>query len=136
MEYKGSSIVRGTITVEDQDYFTCGCCHLLAQEISRRAGWPLYSISDDDGLPDDHAFVLHPSGKYLDVNGLHSEEEMLEGWASRDDAQVIHTNWTELLSWGDDPDGFGWDGDKVLESIHRVAGELINEFPAVEAVAH
>lgn len=74
------------ITQDDIDRFTSGDCHILAQQIHKKTGWPLYVFnpSPDDEFygkyGDFHAFVKHPSGKYLDVEGLHTPRELKNKW--------------------------------------------------------
>lgn len=59
----------------DLDLFYEGECLALAEAISSRTGWPIVTVHAP-GQPDvwSHAAVRHPSGKYIDVNGIHTEE--------------------------------------------------------------
>lgn len=78
------------ITDNDKYLFTTGGCLILADRISRETGWAVCAIENDD--PDDdyyedfagphvHAFNLLPDGRYLDVEGIKTYEEVLERWS-------------------------------------------------------
>lgn len=66
--------------------FSEGQCHALARAVHERTGWPIavryQAEASDTGLAQsaenhwDHAYVVHPSGKVLDVHGLQSKEEL------------------------------------------------------------
>lgn len=69
--------------------FTMGACAALALALHKRTGWPLVAITDHHnasrpeggGLPQAgwgsslHYGVLHPSGKFVDVDGAQDVEE-------------------------------------------------------------
>lgn len=57
--------------------FLTGDCHLLAQEIHRRTGWPMVAIVPNDD-PSDwiHVLVETPAGTLLDVQGEHDAETL------------------------------------------------------------
>ncbi len=67
--------------------FTCGDCHHLARAVHELTGWPLVAgsfigieefdvaVSVDGRRPAGHAAVRHPSGKLLDIEGLHEDTE-------------------------------------------------------------
>lgn len=64
----------------DRVDFTAGECHLLARAIHRKTGWPVCAFIDR-GFFDHHAFVRMPDGRYLDVEGVHSERELRKRWS-------------------------------------------------------
>lgn len=75
------ALPAGTASKLDVERFTCGDCHLLAWEIRRRAGWPMlcFTAASRRG-PYDHAFVLLPDGRALDILGVWSTDELAESW--------------------------------------------------------
>ena len=75
---------RRYITRRDKVRFTCGSCHQLAKAIvdTMGAGWHLAAFWDDCcDEPDIHAFAETPEGLYLDVEGLHTADKLIERWA-------------------------------------------------------
>lgn len=68
------------ITTDDRDMFTRGCCHKLAQAISKITGWPVCAFFYE-GQANIHAFVRTPRGTYVDIQGEHTEQEITKTWA-------------------------------------------------------
>lgn len=69
------------ITEKDVLNFTKGACWILAEEISAVTGWDIVAFYDTVfGFMAKHVFVRTHDGKYLDIEGKHSEGEMLERW--------------------------------------------------------
>lgn len=68
------------ITKKDSLDFTKGACWILAEEISAITGWDMVAFYDSYGYMAKHVFVRAPDGSYLDIEGKHSAEEMLERW--------------------------------------------------------
>lgn len=64
----------------DNYRFTCGDCHILALRLHRLTGWQLATFACSNGDPCDHAFVIHPDGDAVDVNGKTNMEEFMKGW--------------------------------------------------------
>lgn len=88
------------ITSLDVERFTCGDCHLLARAIHELTGWPICAFDAFDG-PDIHAFVRTPSGKYLDIEGVHAPHTFKRNWHER---RVRRISWAALAAdWGDAP---------------------------------
>ena len=74
-------------------YFTQEYCDQLALELNKRKGWSLFActekwIKEEAYEHDDRCYgegVIHivvglPDGKFLDINGIQSEEEVAEKW--------------------------------------------------------
>ena len=70
---------RVKITDDDIVTFTEGDCNVLAEVIHNKTGWS-FAAFHQDGWLDLHAFVITPSGKYLDVEGVHSYDDFVESW--------------------------------------------------------
>lgn len=71
------------ITEDDVNLFTRGGCLVLAEMISEQTGLPICSLNTDEypDEPDVHAFVRLPDGLYLDIEGKHTEDEMMALYA-------------------------------------------------------
>ncbi len=72
---------------DEQRKWATGGCGILAQELHKQTGWPLYGWSNEEERSDpshkefpfhDHVFVQHPSGQALDARGLHPMPEHAE----------------------------------------------------------
>lgn len=86
------------ITELDIIRFTEGDCHILARAIHLLTGWPMFSFDDGHGDPDLHAFVIAPSGKALDIEGLHSLRDLRRDWGS---SPLVETSYEAIVSiWG------------------------------------
>lgn len=81
--------------INDIRRFTFGDCHVLAREISRRTGWPIYAFGPY-GYPDRHAFVVTPDGHAIDVKGKRSIEALCEEWEMRPES-IIPASWRRDL---------------------------------------
>lgn len=113
--------------------FTCGDCHILARAIHRVTGWPMATFSFKSGkerLPDTHAFVRLPDGRYLDIEGVRTADEMYERWygrfytlkEARRRCSIVHwANEQELLDA--DPSWIKWvewpSSPRVAERVAR-----------------
>lgn len=72
------------LDIEAKRAFTQGWCWLLALEIASATGWPLVVIARNprftkraDVINDwRHVFVRMPSGNLLDVNGIHTPDQV------------------------------------------------------------
>ena len=90
------------ITENDEAMFTRGGCLVLADLISEATGWPVCSLTTEDEPdgPDIHAFVRTPDGKYLDIEGVHTEEEMLDRWVRWDPISIEEYDLSQFdYSW-------------------------------------
>lgn len=77
--------------VDDVTRFTEGDCWFLMLEFNRVTGWPCYAfwrrIDDGEGYIEAccHGFILTPTGDFLDVEGLWTEEQMTARYFEEDD---------------------------------------------------
>lgn len=69
---------------EEHDRFKNGDCWRLAIELHKRTGWPLWVLADecsDEGvLGWFHVGVKHPDGRYVDIDGAQSFDELYDAW--------------------------------------------------------
>lgn len=104
------------ITDADVVRFTEGDCHIFARYLHHYTGWPLAAFTynwpwaEEEGIqlntPDLHAFVIHPSGDYVDIEGRCDPEEFKARWKPE--------GAREVSVWGtpDNPD-WTWDWKDV-----------------------
>jgi hypothetical protein len=67
------------ITADDKMMFTRGCCHKLAEAIHAVSGWPVCTFFYR-GQANIHAFVRTPRDTYVDIQGEHTEAELMKTW--------------------------------------------------------
>lgn len=74
--------VRG-VTDVDVATFTESACNVLADQISKRTGWPVVLVADGPNgvVGSVHAGVRTPDGLVVDVEGCHTEADWLDRWA-------------------------------------------------------
>jgi hypothetical protein len=104
--------------------FSYGDCHILAMRIHRLTGWPIATFCDSCG-PHTHAFVRHPDGDIVDVNGKQTEQEFRLRWAAYCDGMAEEIReWTipelEASIWDTDPQFNG-----SVRAARDVAGRLL-----------
>lgn len=64
--------------------FTEGGCMILAQLLHELTGWQFCSFwCPDFEEPNDHAFVRVPDGRYMDVHGIQTEDELWTNFYGR-----------------------------------------------------
>lgn len=73
-------MVHTHTTVPDLERFTLGDCHFLAHAIEKLTGWEMHCFVDGCDVPIDHAFVITPDGRALDVQGLHTLDDLCSRW--------------------------------------------------------
>ena len=123
---------RRHITAMDVDRFTNGHCHQLATSIvsAMGKGWHVCSFAtDDDPIPDVHAFAETPSGMYLDIRGLHTAKEIISQWQAKYTGELIIIRVPDNHDWERD----GWDNldfgfaDSCLRA-RQLVPELIHRY--------
>jgi hypothetical protein len=86
-------LTPGVLDGAAEHVFLYGGCAALAIALHDATGWPLVAITDADNCHDGHIgmggsamhwTVRHPSGRLLDVLGLHDEDDLVDGY--HDDA--------------------------------------------------
>lgn len=109
--------------------FTEGDCHILARQINRLTGWPMFVFHPDtdddffDEYGDLHAFVQHPSGMYLDIEDLWEPEKFFERWGER---RVKSMPWEKMReAWAVSQYG---DGQSGYLRAAQVARALIRRY--------
>lgn len=110
--------------IDPQAYerFMYGDCWLLAERISRETGFPVVALSEDGDTPAEHAAVLTPDDRLLDVDGVHSMDEFFALY-DHDEMEF------ELVDCPQDP---GWRFDAPLdeEMLADTARRVIEHYKA------
>lgn len=105
----------------DVSRFTEGDCHILAQAIYKRTGWPIYGFDGMyyDGEPGCayHCFVLMPDGRVLDVEGPQGIKEFKEKWGQQK-GKIIPFSERDREEWGG-PQWYGHHGGSPKYSKRR-----------------
>lgn len=70
------------ITKRDLERFTDGDCDILAHELHRITGWPLYCLHEGNREPALHAFVVAPGKRAVDVSGVHPVAKLVKEWGA------------------------------------------------------
>lgn len=92
-----SGLTPGIIDGFAERAFTHGGCDALAIALHDRTGWPIAAIADHHNVHGDragggsalHWTVLHPSGRLLDIDGLHDPADLVERYhGDADDGQA------------------------------------------------
>lgn len=79
-------LTPGVLNAAAEHVFTLGGCGALAIALHDATGWPIAAITDHDNVFGDragggsalHWTVRHPSGRLLDVDGLHDADDLVE----------------------------------------------------------
>jgi len=116
------------ITSSDGVVFTQRACHVLAREIQLRTDWAMCAFRDigavgEHRLPSLHTFIRMPDGHLLDVEGVHTEQEIYLRWWGKviEDCVVI-----DEFSANEIGDKWGWPEDAAIETRARcLATKLI-----------
>jgi len=87
---------RVRITKRDITIFTEGDCHLLARELHELTGWPICAFWLDE-RPEEHAFVLAPTGHAVDIQGVHLLHDFVEDWLDDPEAEICEVTFDELI---------------------------------------
>lgn len=69
--------------------FKLGDCDILAVALHDATGWPIVAVTDAHNVCEGvacmgskmHWMVRHPSGRLLDVDGLHDEQDVIDEYA-------------------------------------------------------
>lgn len=73
-------------TPDEQEAFTFGDCWLLARAMHNITGWQMVAVGCTGGAVDGmlrdwvHIAVRTPQGLILDINGLHTDDEVRDQW--------------------------------------------------------
>lgn len=123
-------------TLEQHEWFAHGDCGQLAFTINEITGWPVmfareWPCTRDDCIKDHrpgaHMMVLHPSGRLLDIDGLHELDERpgAEVMPFQDDIKVYNSFFGDSITLG------AWRADKEswydlsVAQIHHHAMDTI-----------
>lgn len=81
---------------ETLEAYTDGDCWHLAYTIHRRTGWPMIFADPTDHLPAarywEHAAVVVPGGRVLDIEGVHSRRVWKQRWGAKRVTVVASTS--------------------------------------------
>jgi hypothetical protein len=106
----------------DESRFTHGACFILAEVIHDLTGWPICSFWNN--YVDDfdwHVFILTPDGRFLDVRGWQTENELRDRWGW-DKAIVTDIDSMELFNWT-----CPFDRKESYKRAREIAPDLIKE---------
>lgn len=90
-------LTPGVLDGAAEHVFTLGGCDALAIALHDATGWPIVAITDHHNVHGDragggsalHWTVRHPSGRLLDVDGLHDADDLVERYhGDADDGQA------------------------------------------------
>lgn len=134
MRPDSSNLTPGVIDGYAKRAFTYGACGGLAIVIHEATGWPIVAITDSHNVLEGragggsalHWGVQHPSGKFLDIDGLHELDDIVENYEGEaDDGEA---------AWGisNREDAREWyvlaQGEPIpLELIKSFVDPLLNE---------
>lgn len=74
--------------------FTLGDCHVLARALSKH-GYPIVLVSTTTAKKNDDAWWVHalnelPDGRFVDITGLHTADDLFDRWSTDlDDAETL-----------------------------------------------
>jgi len=91
--------MRVKITEKDIRTFASGDCHVLARKVHEITGWPICAFWLEE-KPNEHAFVLAPTGHAVDIQGVHPLVELGKDWLEDDEAEICEVTFDELLEHG------------------------------------
>ncbi|TLX15949.1 hypothetical protein [Rhizobium sp. MHM7A] len=90
-------LTPGVIDGAAEHAFSHGACAALAYALHEATGWPIIGITDSHNIHDRklgggsslHWGVEHPSGKFLDIDGLRDFDEVVDNYsADADDGEA------------------------------------------------
>lgn len=90
-------LTPGVLDGAAEHAFSHGACAALAYALNEATGWPIVGITDSHNVHDKklgggsslHWGVRHPDGKFLDIDGLHDFDSVIErfnGYADDEEA--------------------------------------------------
>lgn len=82
--------------------FKHGDCDIFAVALHDKTGWPLVKVTDHHNVHDGrahmgsamHWMLRHPSGKLVDVDGLHEELDILDEYDGHADDEKAAIGWS------------------------------------------
>lgn len=105
-----SNLTAGVIDGYAISTFKQGACGALAIAIHDATGWPIYAITDAHNIYGDqagggsalHWVVKHPSGLFLDIEGLSTAQDLVEeyeGFADEGEAGIGKSTRADAWEW-------------------------------------
>jgi len=116
-------------------HFTHADCWILARDLHNLTKWDIVVIGGGDRRlppfdtskdfpPDgywDHMLIRHPSGLFIDVKGIHSEQDVIEEWQNEPHYDIYRVNPKDFYGVVDGVANWGSDGKtaamKILEAL-------------------
>jgi len=106
----GSSLTPGQIDARARTIFRYGGCSALAIALHDATRWPILAVTDSHNVDEGrtgggsalHWGVRHPSGMFLDIEGLHRDEDLIEeyeGEADDGEAAVGIAARADAMEW-------------------------------------
>lgn len=105
-----NNLTAGVIDGYAISTFKQGACGALAIAIHDATGWPIYAVTDAHNIYGDeagggsalHWVVRHPSGLFLDIEGLSTGEALVEeyeGFADEGEAGIGKSTRADAWEW-------------------------------------
>lgn len=119
------------ITGDDLYNYTHGACWVLANAISKKTGWQRCSTAPERH----HVFVRTPAGDYLDVEGRHTEDYLVNYYSMPWEPTEGIEDIADDDDLEDDYWRFGWD-QEYRDRADELVPLLIKEYaPEYELAA-
>ena len=108
MHVKASDLTPGVLDGSALHAFKVGACGALAIAMHEELGWPIYAVTDAHNVEDGvagggsalHWVVKRPDGLFVDVDGVHTEAELVSEYdGEADDGQCAVGKSTRADCW-------------------------------------
>lgn len=124
MEYPGESpseLTDAQVLQVIRQQYTSSDCGDFAVALTRRTGWPIVNfVSAGKGLI--HSAVRHPTGRFVDVSGFVTLEELRRRYKARDLAATLVSEGGYVIGCSEDDTDEEW-------SAMRLASLVIEQLP-------
>lgn len=117
------------ITEDALEWYGYGYCHVLAGALHEVSGWPLAIVIRPDSLGQVdrlvHVGVMAPDGRFVDVAGARSHDEVLRQYAEYGPAEIRETTVEFLTEFGQYTKPWREYCNDVVEDLLRLLAKTI-----------